>query len=412
MKKEFWILIFGIVVLVTGCAIGYAAYENRQEKETVFVWAVSDAVVSDYVPQEDALSDIRAEQYRKAFDKALEKYISDMTLEEKLGQMFFIRATGGLDREDVEKYHPGGIILFGIDVDGKTKESLRETLREYQGYSKCPLLIGSDEEGGTVTRVSNNANLTDETFKSPKSLYKQGGYDAIEQDAHKKSQILLDLGINVNFAPVCDAAFDAEDFMYKRSFGENIEETCIYAGLVTAAMKEEKIGSVLKHFPGYGNNGDTHTNIVIDERSYETFQTQDFLPFQAGIASGADCVMVCHNIVNCMDKNWPASLSENVHYILREKLGFSGVIITDDLSMDGVSDYVSDEESVVRAIQAGNDMVLVSDCDVQYKAALEAIKSGAIKEDQIALSVRRILCWKINLGLLHFDEKEEQILPE
>src|SRR5699024_3252097 len=115
-------------------------------------------------------------------------------------------------------------------------------------------------------------------------------------------------------------------------------------------MNNDNMISVMKHFPGYGDNGDTHTGVVIDERPYSTFETSDFLPFESGIKAGGPCILVSHNIVKSMDKNYPASLSKNVHNILRENLNFSGVIMTDDLAMDAVKAYVENGEAAVQAV--------------------------------------------------------------
>jgi beta-N-acetylhexosaminidase len=160
------------------------------------------------------------------------------------------------------------------------------------------------------------------------------------------------------------------------------------------------MGSVLKHFPGYGNNVDTHTGIAYDNRTYETFLNSDFLPFQAGIDSGANMVLVSHNVVSCMDSQTPASLSSQVHKILREELKFTGVIITDDLAMDGVRNFAEDTKIAVQAVKAGNDMLCCTDFEVQIPAILEAVKQGEITEERIDESVLRILELKISLGII------------
>ena len=165
-------------------------------------------------------------------------------------------------------------------------------------------------------------------------------------------------------------------------------------------MESQHMGSVLKHFPGYGGNADTHTGMVYDDRPFETFVSGDFLPFSAGIKAGADMVLVAHNIVNCMDSRYPASLSPRVHQILREDLGFDGVIVTDDLYMDGVRDFAGDEQAAVLAVQAGNDLLCCTDFETQIPAVLAAVEDGTIPESRIDQSVLRILKMKISLGLL------------
>ena len=145
------------------------------------------------------------------------------------------------------------------------------------------MFIGSDEEGGTVTRASRNPNLFSEPFKSPQAIYSAGGMEALAQDALDKSQALLDLGINVNFAPVCDVSTDPNDFIYDRTLGQDAETTADYITRTVLTMGDAGEMAVLKHFPGYGNNADTHTGIAVDDRPMETFENSDLLPFKAGI---------------------------------------------------------------------------------------------------------------------------------
>ena len=265
------------------------------------------------------------------------------------------------------------------------------------------MLIGVDEEGGTVVRVSSNPNLRGTKFQSPQALYSEGGFDRITSDTAEKDALLRDLGINVNFAPVCDVSTDPSDFIYARSFGMDAEQTGEYVRTVVTQMVSDKTGMVLKHFPGYGNNADTHTGIAIDERPMDTFRQSDFLPFQAGIESGAQSVLVSHNVVNCMDADRPASLSAEVHRILREELGFDGVILTDDLIMDAIRDYTGGENAAVLAVQAGNDMLTSSDFETQYNAVLAAVQDGTIPESQIHASAVRVIDWKMQLGLISYD---------
>lgn len=324
--------------------------------------------------------------------------MNQMTEGEKIGQMFMARCPKEDQIAFVEEYQIGGYILFGRDFENKTEEEVTQNISSYQSTSKIPLLIGTDEEGGTVNRVSRY--FRDTPFLSPQTLFNQGGMQAILQDVDEKSRFLHGFGINVNFAPVADVSTNPNDFIYDRSFGKSASEDADYVGQVVWRMKQDRMGSVLKHFPGYGNNGDTHTNICYDERSYDTFTNSDFLPFLAGIENGAECILVNHNIVTSMDNVHPASLSLEVHSILRNDLGFDKVIITDDLAMDGVADYADSQNIAVMAILAGNDMLLTSDAPQQIEAVEKAVHDGTISMEQINASVERILRWKHNLGLL------------
>ena len=325
--------------------------------------------------------------------------IRDMTLEEKVGQLFFVRCRRETAEADIKKYQPGGYILFAPDFTDGSRESVSRTIHNYQKLSALPLLIGVDEEGGTVNRISRYPAFRSEPFRSPQELYAEGGMDRIASDTLEKAQLLKSLGINVNLAPVCDISVNPEDFIYRRSFGQDADATAEYVKTVVEAMYSERIGSTLKHFPGYGNNADTHTGIAIDDRSLESFYEYDFLPFKAGIAAGAGSILVSHNIVNSMDPDYPASLSAKVHRILREELEFDGVVMTDDLSMEAVTGYTNHQAAAILAIQAGNDLVVASDYQLQIPAVIDAVKNRTISEDQINDAVKRVLIWKLSLQL-------------
>ena len=329
-----------------------------------------------------------------------QELLDSMTLEEKVGQMFIARCPETDAAQLAADYHLGGYILFGRDFKDKTAEQVTTDIQSYQDAAEIPLLIAVDEEGGTVNRVSSNPNLRSSPFRSPQSLYSEGGLELVRSDAQEKCRLLESLGININFAPVCDVSQDPADFIYDRTLGRDAQETSQYVAAVVETMAEEGMGSVLKHFPGYGNNADTHTGVAYDDRPYDTFLTSDFLPFQAGIAAGADMVLVSHNIVSAMDEASPASLSPEVHRVLREDLGFTGVIVTDDLVMDGVRDFAGDDEAAVLAVQAGNDLLCCTDFQTQVPAVLAAVESGEITEEQIDAAVLRVLTMKLRLGIL------------
>jgi beta-N-acetylhexosaminidase len=326
--------------------------------------------------------------------------LQKMTLEEKVGQLFFVRLRKEQALEDIKNYYLGGYIFFGDDFKDENKTSIKNLIVNYQSASAIPMLIGVDEEGGTVNRISKYPAFRAVPFYSPIDLYKEGGFDLIRSDTLEKANLLLDLGINVNLAPVCDVSTNPNDFIYSRSFGKDAEDTSAYVKAVVEVMKQNKLGSTLKHFPGYGNNVDTHTGIAIDKRSYNTFATVDFLPFEAGIKAGADSILVSHNIVTSLDKDYPASLSPKIHEILRNDLGFTGVIMTDDLSMDAIKEYTEDDAAAVQAILAGNDLLIASNFEQQIPAVLAAVKDGTISESRIDESVLRVLKWKLALDIV------------
>lgn len=337
--------------------------------------------------------------------EAVEAVLETMSLEEKVGQMFFVRCPETGAAEKISKYHLGGYVLFARDFKDKAPQQVREMIERYQNAAKVPLLIGADEEGGTVTRLSRYTALFPEKFRSPQEVFASGGLEAVAEDAALKSDGLLGYGVNVNLAPVADVSTDPGDFIYARAFGQGPQETAEFVRTVVQEMREAGIGSVLKHFPGYGNNVDTHTGVAVDERPYSEFVEADFLPFQAGIGAGAGAVLVSHNIVCCMDGELPASLSPEVHRVLREELGFEGVVMTDELSMSAVDAYAGDGSVALLAVSAGNDMIVTTDFEKQIPLVVEAVKAGQLDEEIINDAVRRVLGWKFDLGLIGTEQE-------
>ena len=329
-----------------------------------------------------------------------DKLLSEMTLEEKVGQMFYSAAPAGAGEEWITKYHMGGYVLFGNDFDGKSADDVRAMIQGYQMRSKVPLLIGVDEEGGTVLRVSYHEQLRSSGFDSPKNVYQSGGWEAIDATETEKAELLTSLGINVNNAPVCDITSNPDSFIYDRSFSGDPDEVSSFVKKVVDICKDKKLGTVLKHFPGYGDNTDTHEDMSYDSRPLDDFRNRDFIPFKAGIEAGADSIMVAHNIMADVDADYPASLSKKVHDIIRNELGFDGVIMTDDLAMQAIAKYTGAEAAAVTAAKCGNDILCCTDVEAQYPAVLEAVKNGDIPQEQIDASVKRILKWKHNLGLI------------
>lgn len=380
------------------------ARKNERKKPRMIVGCIlvicfvfAGTLYSQYNKQEDVSSELPIQSVLPE-NKGIQKMVNEMTLEEKVCQMFMVRVPDSGAVKLIENYQFGGYILFAKDFAGKSKKDVQNTIRSYQDVANIPLLIGTDEEGGTVNRVSKY--FRSYPFDSPQDIFNAGGYDGIIANTTEKAEFLQEFGINVNFAPVADVSTGPSDFMYARTFGRDAKATANYVTKVVKTMKEAKEGSVLKHFPGYGNNGDTHTSVIRDERPYSQFEKNDYLPFKAGIEAGADCVLVSHNIVTCIDENTPASLSKEVHAILRNDLKFSGVIITDDLIMGGITQFGDSASVAVQAVLAGNDMLLSGDAVVQSKAIIAAVQDGRISEEQINQAVVRILTWKQSLGLL------------
>lgn len=338
---------------------------------------------------------IFAEGYSRAGEK-----LAQMTEREMVGQLFLFRYPGESGVQTVTDYRPGGYFFFAADFEKKTAEQVSAMIEACQEAAATRLAIAVDEEGGTVVRVSGFPALAPKKFQSPQQVFQSGGMEAVSADAAEKAELLRFYGINVNLAPVADVSTDPKDFIYARSFGQDAAQTSKFVEAVVRASNRAGISSVLKHFPGYGNNADTHTGSAYDQRSLQTFERSDFLPFQAGIDAGAPCVLVSHNVVACMDPDRPASLSPQVHRVLREELGFTGVVMTDDLAMGAVRQYAGEKSAAVAALLAGNDLLLSSDITGDFDAVYAAVQTGEVSRERLKESALRVLAWKYTTGIL------------
>ena len=329
----------------------------------------------------------------------MEVLMDSLTLEQKVGQIFLARCPETGAAEAVQQYHLGGFVLFDRDFEGETPSSMAQKIAGYQGVSHIPLLIAVDEEGGTVNRVSSHKAFRAYPFPSPRALYTKGGLELIHNTEAEKAQLLSGLGINVNLAPVCDITTNPNAFMYRRSLGQSPAVTGEFVADSIQTMGRFGVAAVMKHFPGYGNNADTHTGIARDSRSLETLETEDMQPFFAGISAGGGAILVSHTIVEAIDPEYPASLSQPMNYYLRLAMNFGGVIITDDLSMDAIAAQYGTEEAAVLAVLAGNDLLCSTEFETQYSAVLKACRSGRIPEAVLNEAVERVLRWKAQMGL-------------
>jgi len=329
----------------------------------------------------------------------VEQVLASLTLEQKIGQMFVVRRPQDdeVAMKAVTDYHIGGFTLYAVDFANRTPDDLRALLASYQAVSPVPMFIAVDCEGGTVVRASKYPAFRAKPFPSPRELIAKGGMDAVREDTLEKADLLLDLGVNFNYAPVCDMSSNPDCFIFKRTASGDPGEAAEFITTVVTAMNQKGIVGSLKHFPGYGDNVDTHTQIARDDRDMETFLTRDLEPFRAGIAAGAPVIMVAHNMVSCMDAEIPASLSPAVHRLLREQMGFEGLIITDSLDMNAITLYTGDRASAVQAVLSGNDLLCCSSYEKQYPAVLEAVKDGTIPEEMIDNAVRKILALKARI---------------
>lgn len=370
----------------------YFSYETGiMQKESADGYVIEDGTVI-YEPTSPLLS---SDLFGAYYERATE-IMNTMTLEEKVGQLFLMGITQTNGEDVVKNYHPGGIVMFADNFSGQTISSEQEQIASYQSSSRFPLLISVDEEGGTVVRVSKYPAFRDTPFLSPQELYAQGRWNGVYQETIEKGNLLKSLGINLCLAPVADISNNPTDYIYERTFGGSAEDTSQFIEISTKAYRETNTGCTLKHFPGYASNLNTHNGSSVDNREKSQFYENDLKPFQAGIDAGAPVVMVNHNIVSCFDAENPASISPEMHSVLRKDLNFSGLICTDSLDM-GATKNVTDV--YLKAVDAGND--LIATCETAgYPIVLQAVNTGRISENRVNESVIRILAYKLYYGLM------------
>lgn len=372
--------------------------EKELQENAVIEYSTLTLTDDELLPTEWLEEGLFQDYYKLAYKK-----LKTLSLDEKIGQLLLVRFNENTAIKDLNTYHFGGFVFFEKDFKNKTSDSVKNMINSLQKNATVPLLTAVDEEGGKIVRVSSNPNLVSTPFKASKELYQEGGFPKIASDTKEKSSILYKLGLNLNLAPVVDVSTNSSDYMYERSFGQDTTLTSTYTKTVIEASKGTGVSYTLKHFPGYGNNADTHVGSATDNRTYDSILNNDIPPFDAGIHAGAEAVLVSHNIVTSIDNTNPASLSPSVHNILRNRLNFSGIIITDDLAMGATS---SIQNSTVRALLAGNDLIITTDYAQSFSELKNALNNDTISEDLVNRVALRVLAWKYYKGLI-FESNEK-----
>ena len=335
-------------------------------------------------------------------DAKIDACIAEMPLEDKVAGLFMITPealtgvgtaikAGDGTKEALNQYAVGGLVYFSKNI--QSQEQLTEMLANTKMYSKYPIFLGVDEEGGEVSRVA-DANIGAENVGSMADVG-VGGDAQKAYDAGKTiGTYLSGYGFNLDFAPVADVLTNGDNkTIGSRSFGTDAAVVASMIPSLVTGMEETGISSCLKHFPGLGDTTvDTHDGMATTERTLEQFQAEEFTAFQAGIDAGADFVMVGHVSAPALTgDNTPASISKEVVGILRNDLGFEGIVITDALNMKAITEYYTSDEAAIKAIQAGADMILMpEDFEAAYNGVLQAVQEGTISEERINESLKRI----------------------
>ena len=354
-------------------------------------------------------------QENVSVQQQIDGYLEEMTLEEKVAQLFIIQpeaildvgtavAAGDATREAIDKYPVGGFIYFGENL--QSKEQTQEMLRNVQAYSTertgFPAFLSVDEEGGTVARVAGTGNFDVPDIGDMADIGAAGDVDAAKQVGEDIGSYLAELGFNLDFAPVADVLSNPENTVVrKRSFGSDPELVSDMAIAVSDGLEEKGLLSAYKHFPGHGaTSADTHKGYAYTDKTLEELEACELIPFQRCIADGAKIIMAAHiSVPNVTGDDTPTSLSKTmVTDILREKMGYTGLVVTDAMNMGAITEEYTSGEAAVKALQSGVDIVLMPEnFQEAYQGVLDAVADGTLTEERIDESVTRILTVKLDM---------------
>lgn len=345
----------------------------------------------------------------------VEAKLASMTVREKVGQLFLVRPEA-LDfdktsdnktltdamRENLKQYPVSGIVMFRQNITNAAQ--MQSFMQDYQNASATPLLIAVDEEGGTVARLANHKAFDLPKYESAGAIGATGDTEQAKAMGRTIGGYLKPYGYNLDFAPVADVNSNPNNpVIGKRSFSS---EANVAAAMVAAAVQgfhESGMLCTLKHFPGHGDTGeDSHYGTATSTKTWEEMKAVEMLPFEAGIAAGADVIMTAHiTTPNATTDGLPASLSYTMlTERLRGELGFTGVICTDALEMQAITNHYSAKNAAVTALNAGADLLLMPiDLREAFDGVVEAVENGEVTEERLDESVHRILTLKEKAGL-------------
>ncbi|MBE5883686.1 MAG: beta-N-acetylhexosaminidase [Lachnospiraceae bacterium] len=393
-----------IIALAVGIVYGVRALTQSNEQQEieqqqkVEEMIGTEEVIQTPEPTTEPMVELTPEQ---KLDEIVNAGIEVMPLEDKVAGLFIVtpEAITGVStaiqagegtQQALSQYAVGGIIYFSKNI--QSEEQLRKMIENTQLYTKYPLFIAVDEEGGSVSRVADAGIGT--KVDSAKAIGETGDSDKAYEAGTTIGSYLADLGFNLDFAPVADLANVENSIMDGRAYGSDAATVSPFVNAMVLGLEENNVTACLKHFPGIGSTtADTHNGLASTNRSAEDFRANEFVVFQNGIEAGADMIMVSHmSAPSLAGDNTPSTLSEAVVTdILRNELHFNGVIITDAMNMAAISDYYGADDAAIMALKAGCDMILMpEDFEVAYNGVLEAVRNGTVSEERINDSLRRI----------------------
>ena len=336
--------------------------------------------------------------------------LQEMTLREKVCQLFVVQpadlvpgvgrvtAAGEATQRALERYPVAGLLYDAGNL--VTMEQIRTMLANVQSYSKIPLILTCDEEGGRVNRLMNTIGTT---WVGPMLDYKDQGEDKAVENAKTIASDLRSCGFNMDLAPVADVwSNPANTVIGDRAYSDDFGQASQLVAAAVSGFHEGGVACTLKHFPGHGDtSADSHYGSVYVYKSLDELRQAELIPFQAGIEAGADAVMLGHLIIEAVDDQPALFSSKIVTELLREELGFDGVVITDSLKMQAMTDHYGSGDIAVKAVQAGVDLLLSpQDLEEAAAALVLAVEDGAISQERLDESVLRILRLKTARGII------------
>lgn len=400
-KTSLFIMIVFLVSMIMGCT----------EKISQSKQSNTESALQQKMEEEQRIE--KTESQLK--EEYLNKLLASLTMEEKVGQLFMVAYRQNIEgskvvvvndkiRSEIKQYGFGGVILFGENID--TAEQTKKLIADYQSVSRIPLFMAVDEEGGRVSRLHSSGKIEAETIPSAAVMAQQGNAENVYHYYTVIAQQLKGLGFNMDFAPVADVNTNPQNVVIgDRAFGSDPIAAAEFVGTAVKALQENGIISTVKHFPGHGDTTtDTHKEQTISMHTIERLEEIEFIPFQKAILNGVDCIMTAHIVTpNVTEDTIPASLSKfMIEDILRKKLGFEGVVVTDALDMGAITQYYTSQEAAIAAIHAGVDLILMPEnVEEAYEGVLNAVNEGTISQERIEESVKRILTLKLNRGILN-----------
>lgn len=346
----------------------------------------------------------------------ISEMLTDMTLEEKAAQMFMITPealtgtgqvleAGDVTREAIDKYPVGGLIYFtqNLQDPGQVRSMTGNVQKFAEERIGLPMLLSVDEEGGTVTRFGGNPSFDYDPSADMAGIGASGEPQQAYALGEKIGKFLSSLGFNMDNAPDADVLTNPANTVVKdRSFGSDCDTVSEMALAELEGLEDQGVKGLLKHFPGHGaTTADTHEGYAYTDATLEEMKSNELVPFADGIEAGVDIIMVGH--ISCPQvtgNEEPASLSEKmITGVLREDMGFDGVVITDAMNMGAIAENYSPAEAAVKAVLAGVDMILMpEDFQQAYTGVLNAVKSGKITQERIDASVTRIIGLKLEMS--------------